>query len=167
MYRQTTQVPNYIFDTFLSILTGAELKVLLTVIRQTNGWLDKKTGKRKVRDRISSYQFRQKTGLSKRVITTSIQSLLAKKLLLVTSGDGSLLHSPIERKGKTNLFYTANNPMQFLTPTSALNTSEPVQEVYHNKTNSKLTKAKLKGRVTGHIGEIISQRQTYSVFRNN
>ena len=58
-YKQTTQVPNFIFDICLSQLTEAELKVLLVVIRQTLGWLDKLTGKRKSRDRITISQFIQ------------------------------------------------------------------------------------------------------------
>ena len=65
-YTQTTHVPNYIFDTLLPELTEAELKVLLTVIRQTIGWFDKRTGQRKIKDRISALQFKQKTGLSQR-----------------------------------------------------------------------------------------------------
>jgi hypothetical protein len=168
LYKQTTQVPNFLFDAFLPVLTEAELKVLLIVIRQTIGWLDKRTGQRKLRDRITSYQFRQKTGLSKRVISTTIQSLLQKNLVQVTAPNGIMLHLAHERKGKTNLFYSIGNPMHITTQTSALNKPEPVQNVYHNKTNyPKLTESKPRPRFTGHISKVLSQKETLFDFRKN
>lgn len=105
MYKQTTQVPNIIFDQYLPTLSIAELKVLLIVIRQTLGWHDKKTGKRKARDRISSYQFRQKTGLSRRVISKAIQSLLEKQIIEITNFAGDELSHPAKRKGKVYLYF--------------------------------------------------------------
>ena len=168
LYKQTTQVPNFLFDAFLPNLTEAELKVLLIVIRQTLGWLDKRTGQRKLKDRITSYQFRQKTGLSKRVITTTIQSLLQKNLVQVTDATGLKLHLAHERKGKTNLFYAIGNPVQITTQTNAQRAPEPVQKVYHNKTNyPKLNETKLRPRFTGHISKALSQRATLFDFRKN
>lgn len=42
IYQQTTQVPNVLFDTHLpNITTLSEIKILLVIIRQTNGWIDK------------------------------------------------------------------------------------------------------------------------------
>ena len=84
MYQQTTQVPNVIFDTHLSFLTESELKLLLIIIRQTFGWFDKTTGRRKTRDRISHGQFIKKTGLSRRVISKALKSLIEKGLVTVT-----------------------------------------------------------------------------------
>ena len=37
-YKQTTQVPNELFDIHLPDLTFSELKILLFIIRQTYGW---------------------------------------------------------------------------------------------------------------------------------
>ena len=56
-YTNITYVPNYIFDSFLPVLTLAELKVYLIIVRQTNGWVNKATGTRKQSDRISRSQF--------------------------------------------------------------------------------------------------------------
>jgi hypothetical protein len=53
MIKNSTMVPNVILDHYLSSLTAAELKVLLVIVRQTVGWADKCTGKRKIRDRFS------------------------------------------------------------------------------------------------------------------
>jgi phage replication O-like protein O len=84
VYKQTTQVPNFIFDHYLAELPMAELKVLLVIIRQTLGWMDMKTGQRKARDRISHSQFMTKTGLSRRSIITAIQSLQQRKMITIT-----------------------------------------------------------------------------------
>lgn len=47
MMKNSTQVPNILFDQYLPKLTEAELKIVLVIIRQTNGWIDKFTGKEK------------------------------------------------------------------------------------------------------------------------
>ena len=157
-YKQTTQVPNSLFDIYLSQLTESELKLLLVVIRQTIGWVNKKNGGRKLRDRISQWQFRQKTGLSKRVITLAIQSLCAKGLLKVTDFHEQEQMLPHNRKGRRYLYYSANFSLQ----TSADNAPKPVQNVYHNKTNStKINSAKTRTIFSGHIGELAGRYKTY------
>lgn len=105
-YKQTTPTPNILFDQHLPNLSESELKVLLVVIRQTYGWMNKKTGKRKVRDRISHSQFIQKTGLSRRIISQAIQSLVRRGLLVISDYEKNILQTPQERKGKLYLYYT-------------------------------------------------------------
>ena len=102
-----TQVQNIVFDKLLPSLTMAELKILLIIIRQTNGWLDETTRRRKTRDRISHSQFIKKTGLSRRIVIATIQKLIDKELIKVTDDKGVSLHSPTERKGKRRLYYEA------------------------------------------------------------
>ena len=106
IYQQTTQVPKIVFDTHLPSLTESELKLLLIIIRQTFGWFDKATGQRKTRDRISHGQFMKKTGLSRRVITKALKSLIEKDLVTVTCENGKTLHRAVERKGMARLFYS-------------------------------------------------------------
>ena len=106
MYEQTTQVPNIVFDTHLPSLTESELKLLLIIIRQTFGWFDKATGQRKTRDRISHGQFIKKMGLSRRVITKALKSLVEKNLVTVTRESGKMVHRAEERKGVARLFYS-------------------------------------------------------------
>jgi hypothetical protein len=106
IYQQTTSVPNQILDTHLPLLTEAELKMLLVIVRQTNGWVDKRTGLRKTRDRISHGQFMKKTGLCRRVISKTLQSLVSKGLVTITDRNGSLLHQPEKRKGVSWMFYS-------------------------------------------------------------
>jgi len=160
-YNQTTHVPNYIFDTLLPELTEAELKVLLTVIRQTIGWFDKRTGQRKIKDRISAWQFKQKTGLSQRILTKTTKSLLAKKLVTVTDGTGKELHLPGERQGKSNLYYAFTQPQHFATTTSAQSMHEHQHKGANNKTNyTKLNETKLRRHYGTHISKLLPDIQT-------
>lgn len=127
IFQQTTQVPNVLFDFHLPKLTESELKLLLVVIRQTNGWIDKRTGKRKTRDRISHGQFIQKTGLSRRVISKTLQTLVDKGLVNVTDTRGLSLHKAEDRKGMTRIFYA---PMfQIASPKSQYRRSYSVRQI--------------------------------------
>ncbi|MDB4293504.1 replication protein [Maribacter sp.] len=103
-YQQTTQVANELFDTQLKELSHSQLKILLHIIRKTYGWT-LKNGKRKTRDRISHSQFIQSTGISRRSLPITIQSLILKQLVKVTDYSGQLLHTPESRKGKLGIFY--------------------------------------------------------------
>lgn len=107
-YPNTTQVPNRFFDHLLPCLTHAETKILLVIIRQTYGWLDRHTGKRKQRDCISYAQFMQKTGLSRRILTETMKGLVAKKAIFITDFKGAPLPLPQDRAGGRYLFYSAN-----------------------------------------------------------
>ena len=106
IYQQTTQFPNSLVDTHLPNLTESEVKIILVIIRQTNGWVDKRTGSRKTRDWISHGQFIKKTGLSRRVISKSLQSLVEKNLIQITCRNGNLLHKAVDRRGVTRMFYS-------------------------------------------------------------
>lgn len=145
-YSQTTQVPNAVFDLYLQHLGEAELKVLLVIIRQTYGWLDKATGWRKAKDRISSGQFQRKTGYGRRTITSAIKALCDRKLVVVTDYKGNELLYASDRKGKSFLYYSASLPAQNAAPTCASHSASLAQNGAHNKTNHrKRNKAKLTG----------------------
>jgi hypothetical protein len=160
LYKATTQLPNFIVDQFLCQLTCAELKIVLVVIRQTFGWVNKNTGERKKRDRISHYQFRKKTGLSMRIITKAIHSLSVKGLIQVTDKMYRELKSPAERKGKIYLYYTPSYPLHFSTPTSAQSSSEPPHKSDDNNTNlGDSNVATLSDGLTD-IKKILAQRQS-------
>lgn len=151
MIKQTTPVPNFFFDTLLPSLKESEIKITLTVIRQTWGWVDKTTGGRKERDRISGWQFRQKTGMSKRVIAKAINSLSDRGILEVSDYSGNKLMFASDRKGRKYLYYriTLHN---FSGPkSSAQSALEPVHKGSYNKTNS--TKRN-RTAFSGHIAEL-------------
>lgn len=104
-YKYTTPVPNLVFDTFLPTLNKAELKLLLIIIRQTNGWVDFKTGRRKTFDWIALSQFMKKTGLAERTISLSLDSLVSKGVIEIRSSQRKVLSKPQQRQGQKRLFY--------------------------------------------------------------
>ena len=102
----TTPVPNLLFDIYLKNLKSIELKVLLVVIRQTLGWADRRgLFGRKETDWISGSQLKQKTGGSKRAITSAIDILTKKNLIEILDEKGNILDNPEKRQGKTRLYY--------------------------------------------------------------
>ena len=156
MYKRTTQVPNIIFDKYLPNLKESELKILLIIIRQTYGWVNTKTGKRKTRDRITQSQFIKKTGLSRRVISKTIKSLVEKKLIIASDFERKELYDSIDRKGKSYIFYSFH-PVHILTLTCAQSTPEPVHNSAYNKTNyTKEKKTKLREKNSRRKGGVVS-----------
>ena len=165
-----TQVPNILFDTHLPNLTESELKILLVIIRQTYGWIDKFTGKRKIKDRISQSQFRVKTGLSKRIISKTLKMLSDKNFISIYDRKHNLVKNAIDRRGKSILLYSLN-PMHFTTTTNAQRDTGLVQKSAYNKRNYKkenLTKGSslpIRQNTTGTIGEIIEQSKYQALLR--
>lgn len=141
IYKKTTQIPNIVLDQYLRTLNASELKILLVIIRQTNGWIDTRTGKRKTRDRISHSQFKEKTGLCSKIISKAIQSLVLKGLISVTDQVGNVLNTTLERKGKLRLFYSFQ-PSYIIPPTMVQNSLGLVYKSIIDKTNY----TKLKGQ---------------------
>ncbi|MFI5405272.1 MAG: replication protein [Nitrososphaerales archaeon] len=133
MYKKTTQIPNVLLDHYLPDLSVAELKILLVILRQTNGWIDKHTKSRKTRDRISHSQFIEKTGLSRRIISQTISKLQGRGLIAVTDHTGRSLIRGSERSGRTHIFYSSICAL----PDTDLCTlrHQPVQKGAYNKTN--------------------------------
>ena len=109
---QTTPTPNHLFDTFISILKPAELKVLLVIIRQTLGWMNKTTRKRKQWDWISNKQFRIKTGLSNKSVTAAIAGLLDQDLIEVRNAQGIPLSSPKQRQHSDALYFSIGRSLK-------------------------------------------------------
>lgn len=103
-YIKTTQVPNALFDVLLKDISPSELRILLVVIRLTNGWIDKRTGKRKQRARITHSLFMKMTGLSRRSVSSAVQSLITKGYIEVSDHNRIPL-SPEMRRGKEILYF--------------------------------------------------------------
>lgn len=141
IYKKTTQIPNIIFDQYLRTLNTSELKILLVILRQTNGWIDSRTGKRKTRDRISHSQFKEKTGLCSKIISKATQSLVLKGLITVTDKDRNELSNSLDRKGNPKLYYSFQ-PRYFIPPTMVQSSLGLVYKSIIDKTNY----TKLKGQ---------------------
>ncbi len=93
------------FDRYFAELKPTEAIIMLIVFRQTIGWIDYVTKERKKKDWISFSQFHKKTGFSKATVSGAIQTLVEKRLLLVSDNDGNHLLTPQSRCGKTKLFF--------------------------------------------------------------
>jgi len=163
-YKQTTQVPNEVFDVHLSQLSFSELKILLYIIRQTYGWITK-NGKRKQRDRITYGQFMSKTGLSRRIISETVQSLIVKHLIKVTDYKGNILHEASRRKGKVGIYYApllqgyADNNIKL-----CKRKHEPVQNRVYNKTN--VTKLKRQKGFENRIKKVTDFQRIQEILQN-
>jgi hypothetical protein len=104
----TTPIPNTIFDCWLRELQGSELKVLLIIARQTIGWRDQLTKNRKQKDWLSAFQLMVKTGCSRRAISSAIDALSKRQLIIVYDKTGKVLRDAINRKGKLQLMFSLN-----------------------------------------------------------
>ena len=168
-YKQTTQIPNVVFDIHLPQLSFSELKILLYILRQTKGW-KLKNGKRKTRDRITYGLFESKTGLSRRIISQTIQSLILKQLIRVTDFEGNILHTAQERKGKVCIYYAPY--MQTYAEYDrkvCKRKRQPMQNRVYNKTNGTKLKSQKNSSQTKRISdwnrmqEILKKRTQKSV----
>ena len=100
MIPKTTQTPNCIFDKWMAILKGGELKVLLCVVRHTLGWVEnKKTGRRKELDSITHQEIVEMSGITRETIAKALVVLADKHdLIQVIDENGALLNSPTKRR---------------------------------------------------------------------
>lgn len=109
-YKKTTQTPNTLFDEILKTLSNSELKVLLTIIRKTIGMVDSRdSSKRLERAWISQKLFMLCTNLSGRAVSTAIDSLVTRKLIIVTDAKKNILSSKSSRRGVSKLYYSSNS----------------------------------------------------------
>jgi len=105
-YKHTTQTPNILFDHFLKSISFSELKILLTIIRKTDGQVDSIDSNRRVeRAWISQRLFMICCNLSGGAVSTAIDSLVQKQLIEVSDSKGSILLSKSTRRGASQLFY--------------------------------------------------------------
>jgi hypothetical protein len=139
-YRNSTQVPNKIFDLYLKTLSVKELKVLLIVVRQTLGWIDS-NGNRKKRDWMSQRFFANKTGLSPKSVSQGIEMLVSKGLIIATSEDGRELLLPNDRKGQGKVFYGPSEHLITFLPKSY---NKSTQDPNTKGNTTKLTYTKLR-----------------------
>ena len=130
----TTPTPNEFFS-YIPLLTHAELRVILVVIRQTYGWKDKKTGQRKIKDKLSYEFIIKRTGLYRTVLTSTIQSLIDLGILIVSDKKGNILLKAEERKGKRSLFYQFQ-PIRNFEDTCSQIRIIPIRNSEHNKRNT-------------------------------
>ena len=102
--RNYTKVPNSVFEHLN--LSEKELKVLLVVVRQVLGWKDPNTGRTKERDWISQRYYCMRTGLSNRSVSTAIDELVQKGMIIATNRGGQELKRKEERRMQERIYYS-------------------------------------------------------------
>lgn len=100
-----TPVPNAILDEHLGILSLSELRVLMVIIRQTVGFINKYTKQRKSADWISNAFFIRKTKLSSKSVSIAVAGLIDKNLIVALDMHGNTLPTPKTRKAKRRIYY--------------------------------------------------------------
>lgn len=153
----TTPVPNELFE-YIPTLTHAELRVLLVVIRQTYGWIDMTTGKRKIKDRLTYDFIIKKTGVYRTILSETIQSLVDKKLLLVTDKLGNVLDTAKKRSGQWFLFFQFQ-PIRISDTTYSQLRTEPIRDSEYNKRNTLKRNTKQKKANSENIERLENLKQ--------
>jgi phage replication O-like protein O len=93
------RVPQDYIDRLMPALHESEWRVLLVILRQTEGWSAQPGAtRRKERDWITMGQFAKKTGLHRDTISRAVQSLVALNLIRVETLSGASLDTPEVRK---------------------------------------------------------------------
>ncbi len=133
-----TQTPNILFDEIMRDLNGAELKVILAVIRKTFGW-------HKERDRISLTQLEEMTGLSRQGILNAIHGKKKEKSVI-----GGLVN-----KGYIKIIETKQGNVYELV----------VKEVDQQETASQLSRLEVVNKVDQESG-LASQQSRHTKEKN-
>jgi hypothetical protein len=93
-----TPVPNNLIDDVMPRLKDSEWRILCVVARQTLGWTDKRTGRRKRADWITRRQLMRRTGRASAALSRAIETLVKRELLEVTASNGRKLNTAAERR---------------------------------------------------------------------
>lgn len=127
LYKNTTQVPNELFDILLKTLSCSELKILLFIIRRTIGMIDSDspTG-RMQRAWISQWLFCRACNLSGRAVSTAIDELAKKSLIEVTDPGGLILRSKSKRRGASRLYFASRLRLEVNPKEKEANCQKPV-----------------------------------------
>ena len=108
-------------------------------------------------------QFIQKTGLSKRAITKSLQSLVNKDLIQITDYNRTILRLAKSRKGKSYLFYTFLQPTHFAPSTKAQKAPALAHKTTYNKSNiKKENETKENPQFAKHISSLIPKSHVFA-----
>jgi len=104
---KSTPVPNALLDEVMPKLRDTELRVVLVIVRQTLGWVDRETGKRRISDWISQGQLKKKTGRASEAISRSIDVLVRSRVIEVCDYLGRpLMSASARRKARHRVYYS-------------------------------------------------------------
>jgi hypothetical protein len=95
---QFTPFPNRLIDEVMPQLRDTEWRILCVIARQTLGWKDPKTGKRKQSDWLTQRQLKRRTGRESEAICNALDALVSKRLVDVRTSEGQPLRTPADRR---------------------------------------------------------------------
>ena len=140
--KQFTPVPNVLLDKEMPKMKDTELRLVMTIVRQTLGWQQNKvTKERKMRDWIAGSQLIKKTGKSRRAISKAIITCIQRGWIVCMDRSGNLLNTPNLRKGK-KIYYQLgarflkyDRAKEVICLTYAKSAQQPTQKVPTTKEN--------------------------------
>ena len=101
--QQCTPLPNRLLDELMPELTDTQLRVLLVVLRATEGWKGEGNG-RKERDWLSHAQLKARTGRASAAVCAAIEVLVGRGLVTVENQSGRELATANERR-RSKLYF--------------------------------------------------------------
>lgn len=102
---QTTPFPNILIDEVMPRLKDTPWRVLCVVVRQTLGWHDKTSGRRKERDWLTRSQLKVRTGRNSEAISLAIDTLVKQGYITAQNSADMLLKTPSERRNNHGRIY--------------------------------------------------------------
>ena len=110
VYANTTPFPNSLISEVMPTLKDTEWRLLCVVVRQTLGWVDPGTGRRKTQDWMTRTQLLQKTGRNSAAISKALDVLVSQQLLHVKGTNDKPLLTKGQRKQARGRIYYALHP---------------------------------------------------------
>ena len=108
--RGWTQFPNSLIDLYMPKLTDTEWRLLTIVVRQTVGWHETETGRRKTMDWLTQSQLKRKTGRQSAAISSALASLIDRGIVVAYDSRLRVLGSPKQRRRSRGPMYLALSP---------------------------------------------------------
>jgi hypothetical protein len=102
---QTTPFPNILIDEIMPRLKDTQWRVLCVVVRQTLGWHDKASGRRKERDWLTRSQLKARTGRNSEALALAIDALVKQGYITAHNSAGELLKTPSARRDNRGRIY--------------------------------------------------------------
>jgi hypothetical protein len=106
----TTPFPNFLLDGVMPTLRDTEWRVLCVVVRQTRGWRDPQTGRRKQSDWLTHRQLQRRTGRASAAVCRAIDSLVHLELIEVRDELGKMLPTADDRRRSGRRLYYRLHP---------------------------------------------------------
>ena len=94
----------------MPLLKDTEWRLLCIIARQTLGWQDGTSGRRKTSDWLSQRQLRERTGRDAAALSRAITVLIAQHLIVVQDGHGEPLNTARQRHAARSCVYYGLHP---------------------------------------------------------